>query len=151
VTLERLQRLALGLWELPQNVLGAAVYGVLRVSGRVRSTEHARGRLFVEADGVAISLGWFVYWCRPITTRYFHIDRAVKEHEFGHTFQSRWLGPLYLPVVGVPSTLRNAYQLGYRELTGRRWEGYFDGFPEKWADDLAGLDRAALKLEWPRP
>jgi len=101
--------------------------------------------------GLAVSLGWFVFWCPPVTTRWFHIDRGVRDHEFGHTFQSRWLGPLYLPLVGLPSTLRNVYGIGYRELTGRRWQGYFDGYPEKWADELGGLDRAQLKREWPLP
>src|SRR5690349_23032772 len=83
------------IWQLPQNIAGAALLGVLKAMRRVRSTERARGCLFIEVEGsLAVSLGWFVFWCPPITTRWFHIDRAVKDHEFGHTFQSRWLGPL---------------------------------------------------------
>lgn len=146
----RLQDIALALWELPQNLLGAATLAVARVTGQVRATERTKGRLFVEVSGFAISLGWFVFWSGETTTRWFHIDGAVRDHEYGHTFQSRWLGPLYLPVVGVPSVLRNVYAVAYREITGERWRGYFDGFPERWADQLGGVDRERLKQSWPR-
>jgi hypothetical protein len=91
----------------------------------------------------------FVFWSSETTTRWFHLDSAVRDHEYGHTFQSRWLGPLYLPVVGVPSVLRNVYAVAYREITGERWRGYFDGFPERWADELGGVDRERLKQSWP--
>lgn len=143
--------MVLALWELPQNVLGAALYGAVRATGRCRGVERDRERLFVEVTGIAVSLGWFVFWSGEHTAPSFHIDRANREHEYGHTFQSRWLGPLYLPVVGVPSVLRNVYSVGYHLVTRRRWQGYFDGFPEDWADRLGGVDRAALKREWPPP
>lgn len=144
----RLKSFALALWELPQNVLGAALYQVCRLTGKVRGTDHARGRFFVEVDSeIAVSLGWFVFWSGEQTTRWFRIDHAVRAHEFGHTFQSRMLGPLYLPLVGVPSVMRNVYAVAYREITGRRWQGYFDGYPEDWADRLGGVDRASIRAD----
>lgn len=144
-----LRDLFLAVWELPQNALGAAVLAVSRATGRVRATERAKDRLFVEVSGFAVSLGWFVFWSGETTTRWFHIDAAVRDHEYGHTFQSRWLGPLYLPIVGVPSVLRNVYAFAYREVAGVRWQGYFDGFPERWADRLGGVDRERMKHTWP--
>ena len=51
------------------------------------------------------------------------------------------LGPLYLPLVGVPSVLRVIYSVGYREVTGKQWQGYYDGYPEDWADRLGGVSR----------
>jgi len=69
------------------------------------------------------------------------------EDELGHARQSRLLGPLYLPVVGVPSTIRVAYAFVYKHARGKRWGGYYDGFPEKWADELGGVDRSKR----PRP
>lgn len=138
-----------GLWELPQNLVGGLTFVLTRARGGVLGVERERGRLFVEVDGFAISLGWFVFWSRERTTPWFHIDRAVREHEYGHTRQSRLLGPLYLPVVGLPSVMRNVYAFAYRLVKGRRWLGYYDGFPEDWADRLGGVDREAIKLEWP--
>ena len=148
-TMIRLRDVLLALWELPQNVLGGAVLVLARATGKVRGTERAKDRLFVEVSGFAVSLGWFVFWSGETTTRWFHIDSAVRDHEYGHTFQSRWLGPLYLPVVGVPSVMRNLYAVAYREVAGVRWRGYFDGFPERWADQLGGVDRDRAKRAWP--
>jgi len=142
------KRIALALWELPQNILGAALYQVCRLRGIVKSTEHEEERFFVEVDSeFAVSLGWFVFWSGEQNTRWFRIDRTVRAHEYGHTFQSKMLGPLYLPLVGVPSVMRNVYAFAYREITGRRWTGYFDGYPENWADRLGGVDRTKIKAE----
>ena len=129
------------LWELPQCLLGAAVLGVARASGQVRELEWDQGRLFARTRGIGISLGLFVFWFDQ-GNRYFAADDLMRRHEHGHTFQSRWLGPLYLPLVGVPSTLRAAYSVIHRELTGRPWMHYFDGYPESWADRLGGISRA---------
>ena len=42
--------------------------------------------------------------------------------------------PPYLPLVGVPSTLRVARAIAHKVITGRRWGGYCDGWPERQAD-----------------
>lgn len=135
-----LKQLLLALWELPQNLLGGALLGVSYLRGGVSAIEVEHGRVFVQAPGVGISLGLFVFWFDS-GNRYFKPDPLMRRHEYGHTFQSRWLGPLYLPLVGVPSTARACYALLYREVTGRRWLGYYDGYPERWADELGGITR----------
>lgn len=139
------------LWEAPQTALGAVVFALSRATGRAERVVRARGRLFVEVRGFAVSLGAFVFWSREHTTRFFHIDGENRAHEYGHTFQSRLLGPLYLPLVGIPSVSRNVYAVGYGLVTGKRWLGYFDGYPERWADRLGGVDRVAAKRTWPLP
>lgn len=121
--------------------MGAALYAAERVFGSVESANRANGRLFIKSRISAVSLGYFVFWTEG-TTRYFVHDESTRLHEYGHTFQSRLLGPLYLPCVGVPSVLRVVYALLYREITGRRWGGYFDGYPERWADRLGGVTRS---------
>ncbi|HMR08365.1 MAG TPA: hypothetical protein PKA88_21440 [Polyangiaceae bacterium] len=130
----------LALWEAPQNLLGAALYAAERAVGFAEGADRENGRLFIKSQVSAVSLGYFVFWTEG-TTRYFVHDASTRLHEYGHTFQSRLLGPLYLPLVGVPSVLRVLYALLYREATGRRWGGYFDGYPERWADRLGGVTR----------
>jgi hypothetical protein len=127
-------------WELPQNLLGLALLGAERGLGTLRGMERRHGRLFVHSRLSAVSLGHFVFWSTG-ESRWFVLDENTRLHEYGHTFQSRWLGPLYLPLVGVPSLLRVLYAIGYRELTGKRWQDYFDGYPERWADELGGVRR----------
>lgn len=128
-------------WELPQNVLGMLLFAASRGLGAIKSLEVQEGRVVVESTVTAVSLGSFVFWMKG-ETRWFVLDEQTRAHEWGHTFQSRMLGPLYLPLVGVPSVMRVIYAMGYRELTGRRWTGYFDGYPEDWADRLGGVRRA---------
>lgn len=132
---------ALGLtWELPQTAIGAALFAahVLRRAARAVSVE--RGAVFVEIDVGAVSLGRFVFHSSE-DSAYVPVGRENKDHEYGHALQSRRLGPLYLPVVGLPSVLRVAYAIGYRHLHGERWPRYYDGFPERQADELGGVDR----------
>lgn len=134
------RRLALLVWELPQNLVGAALLAASRLCGDVHSLAIEHDRIFVRSRTLGISLGLFVFYSEG-DNRYFPPDPLMKRHEHGHTFQSRLLGPLYLPLVGVPSSLRALHAVLYREVTGRRWTGYFDGYPERWADALGGISR----------
>ena len=142
----KLKFVFLAVWELPQNLLGLLVLAYCRVRGRVTSIQHEHDRVFVEVPGVGISLGSFVFWFGT-GNRYFKPDPLMRRHEFGHTFQSRWLGPMYLPLVGVPSTMRAIYAVAYREVTGRRWLNYYEGYPERWADALGGISAEERRRE----
>lgn len=102
--------------------------------------ERERGRLVVEVKQGAVSLGWFVFWSQR-SNRYIVLCDENRRHELGHAAQSRRLGPLYLPLVGLPSSLRASWLVLHRELKGERWLGYYDGYPERQADALGGVDR----------
>jgi hypothetical protein len=136
------------LWEQPQTALGAAVLLVRWACGLVERVEWAGGRALVLSRGGGVSLGLFVFY-NGRESRWFYPGSGTREHEYGHTFQSRWLGPLYLLLVGIPSFGRGTYAVVYREWTGRRWRGYFDGWPEKQADRLGGVDRERIRAGWP--
>ncbi len=132
--------LALG-WESPQTALGLAVLATEALRDRIVKIETEAGRLVVQSKGTGISLGYVVFWSLE-RNRWHELDERNRAHELGHTVQSRWLGPLYLPVVGVPSISRAIFALVYREMTGREWTRYYDGYPENWADRLGGVDRS---------
>jgi len=56
-------------------------------------------------------------------------------HEFGHTFQSLMLGPLYLLIVGLPSAIwANCGR--YKKLREKYGVPYSFLFTEMWADSL---------------
>ena len=94
----------------------------------------------IETRSLALSLGLFVFWTSH-SNRWIELDERNRDHEWGHSVQSRVLGPLYLVAVGLTSELRVLYLVTYRELRGRKWTGYFEGFPEAWADRLGGVIR----------
>lgn len=60
-------------------------------------------------------------------------------HEWGHTIQSRILGPLYLFIVGIPSFIW-ACLYGTKLFPYKR-NGYYKVYPENWADKLGGVIR----------
>lgn len=137
-----LSRLALLAWEAPQNTLGAANLALWALRRRVRRVRWERDRVLVEIDGVgSVSLGLFVFHCSA-DTPYVPVGPENVDHEYGHSIQSRRFGPLYLPLVGVPSVMRVGYAVAYRTVRGRRWAHYYDGWPERQADELGGVDRA---------
>jgi hypothetical protein len=127
-------------WEAPQTTLGTVMLAAEAARKRILRIEVEDGRLVVESKGTGISLGHIVFWSRE-NSRWHDLDVRNRAHELGHTKQSKMLGWLYLPMVGVPSISRAAYALLYRELTGKQWARYYEGYPEKWADRLGGVIR----------
>ena len=74
-----------------------------------------------------LSLGLFIFvW--PDDTR-------VCVHEYGHTIQSAILGPLYLPVIGIPSAIW-ANLPALQKKRSQEHLSYYRFFPEKWANRL---------------
>jgi hypothetical protein len=135
-----LARAGLFLWELPQNVLGIANLALQRAAGNVRGARFERERLMIELEGDgAVSLGLFVFFATK-DNRWVPVGPENRDHEYGHSIQSRRLGPLYLPLVGLPSTARVLYAIAHHTLRGKRWDGYYRGWPERSADVLGGAD-----------
>ena len=117
------------LWELPQNLAGLALRKALRPGEEeayrdawILRTEKMRG---------GISLGRYIIVSARMSNSLFDL------HEWGHTRQSRLLGPFYLPVIGIPSLLWAAW------WTPRRNCSYFSFYTERWADRLAGIKHPA--------
>lgn len=129
------------LWEQPQTLLGLANLALSALLGNVRGVRSGGDRVLVELVGEgAVSLGVFVFHASR-DSRVVPVGPENLRHELGHAVQSRAFGPLYLPVVGVPSVLRVLYATLHLARTGRRWAHYYDGWPEDAADRLGGVDR----------
>ena len=94
-------------------------------------------------DRSSVSLGMFVF----VTAEPFFYDKLkddyTKEqlserllvHEYGHTIQSILLGPLYLIIIGIPSTLWGFLPL-CAKMRKERQLSYFSFFTESWANSL---------------
>ncbi len=89
----------------------------------------------------SITLGMFVFvTSEPYFTEKFEGQISVEElsnrllvHEYGHTIQSLILGPLYLILIGIPSTLWGFWG-GKKRKEKQIPYGAF--FTEKWANRL---------------
>lgn len=81
-----------------------------------------------------ISLGTYII----ISEQSYRDKRArTKKHEYGHSRQSLYLGPLYLIVVGLPSIL----WAGFVYNLVRKSVSYYAVYPENWADKLGEVNR----------
>lgn len=130
------------LWELPQTIVGFVLSRFCKFERKYNDVGVYSARwlpssvsfgefVLVKTSGTELGarLGWF----------YLNIIK----HEYGHSLQSRMLGPLYLLAVGVPSILRNLYdRLFHRRWTALARDGwYYGSYPENWADKLGGMKR----------
>lgn len=115
-------------WGVIQTCLGFALYVYYRRSPH--TWYHGAVYTKWKQDG-GISLGLFIFtpdqdedWCRQMAV-----------HEYGHTWQSLMLGPLYLIVIGIPSILwaRLPYCIQLRREKKLPYSAFY---PEQWADRL---------------
>lgn len=139
--LDALLWLPLFLWQLPQGLCALAYILWLRVfHGEFSHVAQEFGKSPSEpwywyhrdAHG-AVTLGGFIV----LRTRYMD-EQDTLLHEWGHTRQSLMLGPLYLPVVGLPSIVWAAL---YGSVIPRSRNGYYRFYTERWADRLGGVVR----------
>lgn len=120
----------LWIWQCPQNVVGLVLRHIYR--NRTGAIVNDRGiRYYIVPDFPGgISLG------STIITRYYFLQNSDSwDHEYGHTRQSLYLGPLYLFVIGIPSLLWAWWWHPGRNIS------YYSFYTEKWADKLGKVKR----------
>ena len=116
------------LWQLPQHLIAL----LLRLIYKGNDSEYngciVRRSVYLRGG---ISLGKYIIvnqWFKEIDIK----------HEYGHSVQSRYLGWLYLIVVGLPSLL---WAIMYGRAIRLSYNGYYKFYTEKWADKLGGVNR----------
>lgn len=126
------------LWGLPQTVLGLVLlllhrkdghflyHGAVITCWRGRSSVSIGPFVFVTADP---------FFCDRLADRFTREELADRllVHEYGHTIQSLFLGPLYLIVIGIPSTLWGWLPSLAKKRHDQRIS-YFSFFTESWAN-----------------
>ena len=112
-------------WGLPQTLIGAVLYLIYR------NCPHHRfhGAIVTRWTKTgSLGVGMFLF----LGT---NADEQVQVHEYGHSVQSLILGPLFLPVMGVPSFLWcNLPRC--RKLRQEKGVSYYRFYPESTANRL---------------
>ena len=133
--------IVLWIWQLPQHLVAL----FLRVIIKPVSLEFYNGcRIYwVKQKLVGVSLGQFIF----LST---HYQIQTLKHEYGHSVQSLWLGPLYLIIISVPSLvlcyLRDMFFHKKWDMP-KRIQWYYRQPTERSADRLGGVDRAMYATE----
>lgn len=113
------------IWQLPQNIFGIAYMIILRGEKKMMSQRNTSFYIAPTLSG-GISLGNYIFISKDKA-----YSEPVFDHEFGHCIQSRILGPLYLPIVGICS--------GIHCLTYSGRNNYYEYWTERWANNLGGI------------
>ena len=140
--LNTIKEIALWIWQLPQNIVGLVVLAIMGHE-KVLTAENGNKVYFSAHMPGGISLGKYSiiskYYIRSYMTDKAILDLNVTRHEaLGHGTQSRYLGPLYLPVVGLQSIIWAGL---YGSVIPYTANGYYKFWTEKWADKLGGVVR----------
>jgi len=116
------------IWGFPQTLLGFIVY----LMNLRQPHERYRGCIVTHwKQQGSMGLGMFLFLGQD------HRHDTVV-HEFGHSIQSMILGPLFLPVMGIPSFLWCNIPY-FRRMRRSQGVSYYTFYPEKSADYLGTL------------
>ena len=116
-------------WGILQNIAGAVVFLL-----NARRPHRLYRDAFVtewKLKDASMGLGMFIFMGTDDKD-----DEEILAHEYGHTVQSLILGPLYLPVIGLPSLVWANFR-PIRNIRKRKNIGYFSFYPERWANRIA--------------
>lgn len=135
-------KLILTIWQLPQELIGFCMTRHPRsIATYFKSGKTLRVYYTDNVFGAGVSLGEYIILDY---TYYAGKQNSVTiKHEYGHSIQSKILGPLYLPTVGIVSIARNIWdRLFHKDWDlRRRLKWYYSAWPESWADKLGGVTR----------
>ncbi len=112
-------------WGLPQTLVGLIVF----LCNLDQPHEMYQGCIVTHwNNGGSLGVGMFLFLGK-------NADRQTLVHEFGHSVQSLILGPLFLPVMGIPSFLWcNLPRC--RKLRREKGVSYYRFYPESTANRL---------------
>jgi hypothetical protein len=125
-------KILLLIWQFPQSIGAFFVKLYLKKRGCRLHKHTYRGRTVYQWDGhpcFGVSLGEYIFVWR--------YTEPSLSHEYGHSRQSRYLGPLYLLTVGIVSAFWNLLA----RVSKRVNKTYYARWPENWADKLGGVRR----------
>ena len=115
-----LLKLLLFIWTLPQTLLGYIMVLYLKATYNKERTIYCFEHYYI----APVCLGEVIL----INTKMYPLDSAdiILKHEGGHKIQSRYLGWLYLLVIGLPSIILNIISRYNKKVH----TNYFNYFPE---------------------
>ena len=121
------------LWQLPQ-IIAARIYRLF-LGKPIMKYKYPDSDItvFIKKSRDSVSLGDTIFISRKS-----QFNTNTIRHEYGHTKQSKYLGWLYLIVIGIPSIT----YVGLRRISPKlKRKNYYKFYTEAWADKLGDVHR----------
>lgn len=132
--MNKILKYLLKVWELPQNLLGAALKKIYKAE---HYASYQDAEVYVWNNSGGLSLGKYIFIpFEKDTPLLYGVEQYIR-HEYGHSVQSKILGWFYLLVIGLPSITWNGCFGWYRKKYN---VSYYWFYTEAWADYLGGVD-----------
>lgn len=139
--LKIIKNVLLYIWQLPQNLIGLLLLWYYKPNRKHVIDDDVEIYFTNDFPG-GISLGKYsivqAYHYRTDINESLKRD-TVRHEAIGHAKQSKYLGPLYLFVIGIPSIVWAGL---YGSVIPETPNGYYKFYTEKWADKLGGVIRS---------
>lgn len=141
--MKTVKNIILYLWQILQNIIGL-IFVLIMKEDKMITLDNGNKVYFSSKMSGGISLGMYsiidiYYWNKYKGDINKLKESDVVKHEgIGHGTQSRWLGPFYLPIIGLPSLV---WATLYGWVIQYTTNGYYKFYTEKWADKLGGVKR----------
>lgn len=133
--MSKFKKFMMATWELPQNTIGFIVKKICKATPY---TTYMDANVYSWKNNGGMSLGKYIFV--PFKNEDPEVDWVQEyiKHEYGHSVQSKYLGWLFLLVIGLPSLVWAGCFEWYRKKTGM---SYYDFYTESSADFLGGVKR----------
>lgn len=118
------------LWQLPQ-MLAASIWYLLNKKKILYNSVGTFYTVYVGHSRGGMTLGDKIFISKCYHGEYLSLIIA---HESGHVLQSKYLGPLYLFVIWIPSLI---WSLTHKWLAPKK--SYYWFYTESWANKLGGV------------
>ncbi len=117
-------------WGSIQNILGAITWLFLMIKNPRRRRGYFHGAIVTYwGNDYSTGLGMFIFFGHGNARD----AKEVMVHEYGHTLQSAILGPMFLPIIGIPSAIWCFLPIFNRWRKEGRYN-YYQFYPEAWAN-----------------
>ena len=118
------------IWQFPQ-MLAALIWYLIKKKHILYNSIGKFYKVYVGVARGGMTLGDRIFISKCYHGEYLSL---VIAHESGHVLQSKYLGPLYLPLIGIPSLL---WACLHKKIAPKK--SYYWFYTESWANKLGGV------------
>ena len=128
-------------WGLPVNIVGGLMFLYFTKIKGYRWQHFGYAKIvYMPWNAGGLSMGLFIFMKDQHKNKKWTHD--VRIHEYGHTWQCLVLGPLYYPVIAIPSVIWCNCFRGYRQKHNVAYgKLYCEGWANAWGRKFTGMDQ----------